>query len=275
MTSKLMTSALCWEFQRMVSVDLAHQNANLSFYCPVVDCLRPLTPSRRINLFFRAVGGHVSGCPHQKDRSEESIANGISRPKPSPLQPPPIPTMLGEAPRPTVKRAPTLEDLRELAQRVTALPPLHKGTLCEVVDAWTRMNTADRNIRPLSVEFQTGTYGSVFQFLKYVEPDIARIADRNRIAFGAVKVRRGKYCYFVDSVKRFKVGDELMTIGMDIAKTHRFSGLLDGLVGKPATLFWRGEIDASDASAERSRIFLPLLGDPYEGPVLRAGEFYP
>jgi hypothetical protein len=278
MRDELMTEALCWQVESKVSADYAYKAKDaydLTCYCPNEVCLVRVHPKKRINTYFYAPARHVAGCPNEARATEPSPYPGKSHPRPADKPRKPVPNLLG--PGPTIRKKtaePTREELLQLAVTVRALPAYYPGTLEEVIDAWTRLTPGERALQPLTIGNQHLTYETAFTFLGSVSDDINSLNPRERIIFGAATVTEVKYCFLIESRKRFLHETKKLPLVLVSSKKNVLPDYLTTLVDKKATLFWRGAIPRLTDKKNAFRFDLDSIS-PYAGVALRSGEMAP
>ncbi|WP_230460946.1 hypothetical protein [Burkholderia ubonensis] len=278
MRDELMTEALCWQLESKVTAEYvyaARMTYEFNCYCPHEACLARVYPKQRVNTYFYAPDRHAAGCPNEARSTESSLNPGSPKPRPADVPARPIPTVLG--PGPTIKqksRAPTKDELLQLAAIVRALPALHPGTLEEVIDAWTRMTPSERAVQPLAVANRNLTYATAFTFLGNAPDDIGSLNVHERIVFGAATVVELDHCYLIESRKKFQHEAKKFPLRMVLKKRNVAPDYLPELVDKKATLFWHGVAAEFD---DKGNVFRAVgdSGSPYTGILLKEGELAP
>ncbi|WP_131201178.1 hypothetical protein [Burkholderia pseudomallei] len=277
MRDELMTEALCWELEKMITAEYAREvkaTADWVFYCPHEICLTNVHTRTQKNTYFAARPRHVSGCPDEAPSSEPSAIPGAPKRKPVQVREKPIPNLLG--PQPALKQkshAPTKEELLQLSRAVRHIPALHPGTLEEVVDAWIRIAPEERDHRALTIGNQELTYKSAFRFLGGASDDVDSLAPDRRIIFGAATVERWKQWILVKSRKKFSAGAAMVPLRLAVKQDEAPCWLTE-VVDRPATLFWHGVIPelAAKKDAYRLGVDFDLL---HAGFTVRAGHLTP
>lgn len=243
MREELMTEALCWELERMITAEYAQSvkaTENWVFYCPHEICLTSVHARARKNTYFAARPRHVSGCPDEAPSSEPSTIPGDPKRKPVQLKEQPIPNLLGYLPPLRQKsRAPTKEELLQLSRSVQHTPALHPGTLEEVVDAWTWIAPQERDQQALTIGNQELTYKSAFSFLGRASADISSLDHYGQIMYGAATVERWKQWILVKTLKKFSAGEKAVPLRLPV-KEDIAPSWLTALIDQPATIFWHG-----------------------------------
>ncbi|MGF6371938.1 hypothetical protein OKW40_004688 [Paraburkholderia sp. RAU6.4a] len=277
MRDELMTKALCWELEKMITVEYARAvraTEDWVFYCPHEICLTNVHTRTWKNTYFAARPRHVSGCPDEAPSSESSIIPGAPKCKPVQVREKPIPNLLG--PQPALKqksRAPTKEELLQLSRAVRHISALYPGTLEEVVDAWIRIAPKERDQRALTIGNQELTYKSSFRFLGGASDDVNSLDPYRQIIFGAATVERWKQWILVKSRKKFSAGEATVPLRLAV-KQDEAPCWLPELVDRPATLFWHGVIPELGAKkdAYRFAVDFDLL---HAGLTVRAEHLMP
>ncbi|MGU7813678.1 hypothetical protein [Burkholderia sp. AW49-1] len=278
MRDELMTEALCWQLESKVTAEYAYAartKYEFTCYCPHEACLAKVYPKQRVNTYFYAPNRHAAGCPNEARSTESSLNPDSPKPRPSDVPAKPIPNVLGSGP--TIKqksRAPTKDELLQLAAVVRALPALHPGTLEEVIDAWARMTPSERAVQPLAVANRNLTYATAFTFLGNAPDDIDSLNVRERIIFGAATVVELDYCYLIESRKRFQYEAKKFPLRMVLNKRNLAPDYLSEIVDKKATLFLHGVAAKFDGIGNVFRSTVDS-GSPYTGIVLKEGELAP
>lgn len=277
MRDELMTEALCWELEKMITAEYAHAAkaaADWIFYCPHEICLTSVHTRMRKNTYFAARARHVSGCPDEAPSAEPSPRPGAPKRKPVQVREKPIPNLLG--PQPTLKQkscAPTKEELLALARAVRHIPALHPGKLEEVVDAWIELSPKERVQRALTIGNQNLTYKSAFKFLGGTSDDVTSLDSYKQIIFGAATVERWKQWILVKSRKKFSNGEVTVPLRLAVKQDHAPCWLTE-LVNRPATLFWHGALPELTAKKNAYRLEVDL-DKRHEGFIVRANHFTP
>lgn len=278
MREELMTEALCWDLQAKITADYAHAaktSFELSCYCPYDVCLAPVSAKRLTNAFFLAPGRHVAGCPNEARSSEPSMNPGPPMPKPRETPVKRIPNLLG--PGPTIKsprNAPTIDELRQLAAKVRALPAIFPGTLEHVVDAWANLPPGERASHPLKVGGQDLNYDTAFTFLATAAEKIDSLRFDTRIIYGAATVVALDYCYMIETRKRFSSETGKLPLRLISKKRSTVPAYLPDLVNQTATLFCHGV--TPQLAEKKNAIRFDVDADtPYAGIALRAGQLSP
>lgn len=243
MRDELMTEALCWELERMITAEYAHAAKAAEdwvFYCPHEICLTSVHTRTRKNTYFAARARHISGCPDEAPSSEPSTISGVPRRRPAQVREKPIPNLLGLLPALKRKsRTPTKEELLALSRTVRHIPALHPGTLEEVVDAWIQLSPKERDQRALTIGNQELTYNSAFKFLAGTSDDITALDSYKQIIFGAAIVERWEHWILVKSRKKFSNGEATVPLRLAVREDQAPRWLTE-LVNRPATIFWHG-----------------------------------
>lgn len=241
MRDELMTEALCWELEKMITAEYAHAVKAAEgwvFYCPHEVCLTSVHTRTRKNTYFAARARHVSGCPDEAPSTELSTIPGATKRRSAQVREKPIPNLLG--PLPALKQkscAPTKEELLLLSRTVRHIPALHPGTLEEVVDAWIQLSPKERDQRALTIGSHELTYKSAFKFLGETSDDVTSLDSYRQIFFGAASVERWKQLIFVKSGKKFANGEITVPLRLTVKEDDAPCWLTE-LVNRPATLFW-------------------------------------
>lgn len=277
MRDELMTEALCWELEKMITAEYAHAvkaAEDWIFYCPHEICLTSVHPRTRKNTYFAARARHISGCPDEAPSSESSLVPGVAKRRPAQVRKKPIPNLLG--PLPALKRksrAPTKEELLVLSRAARHVSALHPGTLEEVVDAWIQLFPKERDERALTIGGHELTYKSAFKFLAGTSDDITSLDSHKQIIFGAATVERWKQWILVKSRKKFSSGKVTVPLRLAVNEDHAPCWLAQ-LVNRPATLFWHSAIPElnSKRDAYRFKVDFEKL---HAGFTVRAGHFTP
>lgn len=241
MTEELMTSAVCWEHGAAVSVDFAHTDRDLYYFCPDPTCLVRVVPAKLKNFYFRAPESHVPGCVNEKQSTNSSPVPMAPQVRHALLPAPIIPTHLGPLARKAkTSHKPTMSERRALASQVKAAPVLHPGTLQEVVDAWSTMSHADRNTHRLQIAGNTLTYFDAFGAMGQAGGDIALLRCKSIISFGSATVRSHGDSYYISSRSRFDAGDTKLSITIRVKPSDPYFSRLENVLGGVSLLMLHG-----------------------------------
>ncbi|WP_322019396.1 hypothetical protein [Paraburkholderia tropica] len=153
------------------------------------------------------------------------------------------------------------------------IPALQPGTLEEVVDAWTRIASQERNHRALTVGSRELTYKSAFSFLGRAPEDVYALDFFGQVIFGAATVEEWQHWIVVKTIKPFWAGEKKIPLRV-MVKQDEAPGYLTELVGQEATLFCHGVAPQLTAS----RIAYQLEVDfalKHAGCTVRRGRLTP
>ncbi|WP_137927034.1 hypothetical protein [Cupriavidus sp. 2SB] len=278
MRDELMSDALCWELETQVTAeyaDAAKVSEGFAFYCPHEVCLAKVHTATKKNTYFVAPDRHVRGCPNEARSTEASSQLGAPRIRSAQVRDVPVPNLLGQPPKLKPKpRAPTREELKQLASAVRGRPVLHPGTLEEVVDAWIRLAPEERHLRPLTIGTHTLTYATAFTFVRDL-PRPCEVATLNldaRIVFGAVKVWPFKHMILIESWKKFLAETAATEVPLRLTlNQNETPEHIASFVGKGTTLFWHGVKPELSQNGSSLR-FKVDFSSVYTGIVLRFDE---
>jgi hypothetical protein len=207
MSSDLMTIAICWELGEKVSVEYANSNSTLYYFCPEPECLERVAPVQgKINIFFRALNRHVTGCRHEKETTESSGAPGKPKKFTTAVPPTTVPTHLGIIPVSSRKTDPDPTQLLRLSQQVRTSPVTHPGTFQEVVDAWQTMSTGERNQHQLTIANQTSSYANAFTSLIHTGGGNLSAVNNSSIAWGPASVKLYGGSFFIQTFNKLNDG---------------------------------------------------------------------
>ncbi len=270
MREELMKEALCWELDSKVTAEYAYGEKDLLYFCPIEDCLEPVHPAQRTNVYFRAPNRHKEGCPNEAPTSEQSPVPGGQKIKPLAEPVILIPTHLG--PGLPVKRKqnrPSTDDLRKLARALTTAKPYHPGTFEEVVSAWSKMAVSERKANHLNIEGVDMTYYEAFIVFNREMNDLAAVPWLSSIIYGDARVtefngQNGKGYYLVTSTKKFNN----LPIRVVVNKRSVFPANIPSLVGKDCTLFLHGSTPELDSVRRATYRIEAAPSQAYKGVVV-------
>ncbi|KJZ33764.1 hypothetical protein [Pseudomonas fluorescens] len=212
MIDELMTTAVCWDMKANVSVEFAHTAEYFFYFCPDLICLERVVPVVRKNYFFRAPQAHAPGCHYEKKRVEASSVPGVPKQRESLLPPSIIPSHLGKISPPRQRKLPSKSEMRSLSEQIKTEPPLHPGTLQEVIDSWLAMSTAVRSEHPLVINGRTLDYFTAFSAFNSAKDDPSLLVNRQTIAFGMATVSHFINDFYITSRCKFLVGEQYLPI---------------------------------------------------------------
>lgn len=270
MRTELMTEAICWDLSSKVTAEYALVNKDFSYFCPHVVCLQEVRPKQIKNAHFFAPENHVTGCPNEPEKVEGKGTATTPAKKESVVPPLAIPTELG----PTKstkgkKRRPTRAELLSLANSLQATPPSCAGTLQEIVSAWSQISEQQRPMKRLRINEAELSYESAFYCLcHFGDSPIEQLSCDTRIIHGKASVDVKDDCYWVKSVKAFKVGENKLNLVIRVARNNSLAaqyvtGLLAASPNASSfTLFYFGDMPKLSHSG-KSYVVSEDISDEY------------
>lgn len=271
MRTELMTEAMCWDLSCKVTANYAHTYRDYSYFCQHPICLRNVHAQQNTkHTYFVAGDKHVPGCPNEAKSSESSGVAHQPAKQVSVLPEPAIPTELGPARRPTVKKqTPTREELLALANSLKSTPPYCAGTLKEVVNAWRQIPPQQRVEKKLRVNGINLDYQSAFYNLgAFNERPIENLPCTTNIIYGHALIDIYEDYYWIKSVKRIHKDERKLNLAVRVSKDDAAARQIDELLAssqgnKNFTIFYFGNVP-KESSSRQNYMISANISDEYK-----------